>query len=200
MIAPSSYLSSSSANALISDLRPTTLSAPALLHINSFLEELLVSLISASQSINPKDLRLRGVPRVFTSEQVPESTGLRALGRSAVGEAELELRSWYESHPQARSGPRAGFQPEGRGRGLALEQEKSNTVFPLQPATELLKLKCLSFSVSSGCSTFPDKRHLRLKHLLRRLPKTICLTIGEMSGVTRQTRQLLPLRYGRLRF
>ncbi len=138
-VAPPSYLSSPSANALISELRPTTLSPPALTHINLLLHELLVSLLSAAQSLNPRDLRVRGIPSVFSASG---STGLRALGRSAVGEAELELRSWYESHPFAKQA-NTSFPPDGKGRGLVREEP-----FPLTQAIELLRLRCVALSVS----------------------------------------------------
>ena len=149
---PPNYLSSSSADALISELRPTTLSSPALTHINIFLDELLESLLSASQSINPKDLRLRGVPSAFTGDKsTAQSTGLRALGRSAIGEAEIELRSWYESHSFARKA-NTGFPPGGKGRGLS--SENVNSPFPLQQAVDLLRLKCVAFSVSRRPNRF----------------------------------------------
>ena len=61
------------------------------------------------------------------------------MGRSAVAEAELELRSWYDSHPGAKRG---AFAPEGQGTGV-----KGSRPFPVKEATELLKLKCVSFSV-----------------------------------------------------
>ena len=100
-----------------------------------------MSLLSSAQSINPKDFRTQGILSVFAGE----STGLRALGRSAVGEAELELRSWYESHPQRTE---TGFPPDAKGKGLVAE--RFNSAFPLSQAVELLRLKCVSFSVSAS--------------------------------------------------
>ncbi|WVQ98691.1 hypothetical protein IAU59_005822 [Kwoniella sp. CBS 9459] len=133
------YLSSLSANALISDLRPTHISPPALSSLNTLLDELLISILAASQSLNPFDLRREGVPSVFCGEKgVPqgESTGVRALGRSAVAEAELELRSWQEGRNVSR-----GFAPDGKGNGM-----RGDRTFALQQAVDIMRLKCVSFS------------------------------------------------------
>ncbi|WVF72232.1 hypothetical protein IAT40_007044 [Kwoniella sp. CBS 6097] len=133
------YLSSLSANALISDLRPTHISPPALSCLNALLDELIISILTASQSLNPFDLRREGVPSVFCGEKgVPqvESTGVRALGRSAVAEAELELRSWQEGRDGSK-----GFAPDGKGNGM-----RGDRVFALQQAVEIMRLKCVSFS------------------------------------------------------
>ncbi|WWC90074.1 uncharacterized protein L201_005007 [Kwoniella dendrophila CBS 6074] len=139
------YLSATSANALISDLRPTSLSLPALLSLNSFLDELLVSLIEASQSINPNDLRKEGVPSVFIGEkglnaQGSESTNVRALGRSAVAEAEVELRSWLEGKTNLK-----GFQPDGQGNGM-----RNSKQFDTEQAIGLMRLKCVSYSTMAS--------------------------------------------------
>ncbi|WVQ78066.1 hypothetical protein IAT38_000147 [Cryptococcus sp. DSM 104549] len=135
---PTTYLSSASADALISDLRPTTLSPLALTHLNTLLDELLISLLSSAQSLNPFDLRREAVPSVFSGEKglAGDSTGTRALGRSAVAEAEVELRSWHEG----RAGGR-GFPPDGKGAGT-----RSERAFPLMQAVELMRLKCVAFS------------------------------------------------------
>ncbi|RXK36716.1 hypothetical protein M231_06023 [Tremella mesenterica] len=136
------FLSSTSANALISDLRPTTLSAPALQHINLLIDELITSLISAADSINPSHLRLHGIPVVFSGDKsAGDTTGLRALGRSAVGEAELELRSWYETND-----PRKGLPPGGKGRGMIASKEGIAADFPVDPASQLMRYKCATFS------------------------------------------------------
>lgn len=134
------FLSAPSANALISELRPTTLSLPALYHINALIDEILRLLISSAESINPSHIRNQGIPAVFNADKsAGETTGPRALGRSAVAEAELELRSWYDSHPGAKKG---AFGGDGKGTGV-----QGARAFPVQEATELLKLKCVSFSV-----------------------------------------------------
>jgi len=143
------FLSGTSANALISELRPTTLSQPALYHINALLDEILHLLISSSESINPTHIRTRGIPAVFSADKgAGETTGPRALGRSAVAEAELEVRSWYESHPGIKKG---AFPPDGQGTGI-----KGARAFPVREATDLLKLKCVTLSVC----LFRDTKHV----------------------------------------
>ncbi|WVQ70129.1 uncharacterized protein L199_008354 [Kwoniella botswanensis] len=138
------YLSFTSANALISDLRPTTLSLPALQALNTFLDEILISLITSAESINPSDLRKDGVPGVFTDDnkatQGGESTNVRALGRSAVAEAEVELRSWLEGRRQEK-----GFQPDGQGNGM-----KNGRSLNVEKAVDLLRSKCVSYSTMAS--------------------------------------------------
>lgn len=67
LIPAPSYLSSKSASALISEFRPTILSPQSLAYLNEFLDEILSSLIAYADSIDPVDIKLRGVPAVFTA-------------------------------------------------------------------------------------------------------------------------------------
>lgn len=148
------FLSATSANALISDLRPTTLAPSALQHINILLDELLASLISAADSINPSHLRLNGIPAVFSGDKAAgDTTGLRALGRSAVGEAELELRSWYETHAGGR---RKGFPSDGQGRGMTGSKEMAGAAFPVEKAADLMKFRCATFSTLAPQTPPPE--------------------------------------------
>ena len=143
------FLSSTSANAIVSDLRPTSVSSPALHHVNLFLDELLTSLISSAQSINPSDLRATGVPAVFSGDKsAGESTGPRSLGRAAVGEAEMELRSWFDQNAQGSGG--RGFPPSGKGRGMTDTKERAEARFPEREAVQLMRVKVASFSVSQS--------------------------------------------------
>lgn len=162
-------MSGPSANALLSDLRPTTLTGPALDYVNEFLDELLVSLITAAQSINPTHLRTRGVPAVFApldrdsgtdSNGTPQGhSAVGALGHSAVGEAEVEIRGWYESHPTAQKGV-SGFPPSGTGSGVLASHcgkdkskstlsspDASSAAFPVSQAVELMRVKVAMLSV-----------------------------------------------------
>jgi hypothetical protein len=68
-----------------------------------------------------------------------------------VAEAELELRSWYDANPGARRG---AFGPEGQGTGVKVAR-----AFPIEEATALLKLKCVSFSVSCSFVLRTTCRH-----------------------------------------
>lgn len=147
-------VSATSANALLSDLRPTTLAAPALAYINLLLDELLVTIIKSAESINPTDLRTYGIPAVFAVERdAPEHASLGALGRAAVGEAEVEIRAWYNGHPTARKGV-SGYPPDGHGKGLTAECE--DRPFPAREAVELMRLKVATFSVSAYATALRD--------------------------------------------
>jgi hypothetical protein len=64
----SCYLSERTANALVSDLRPVKISDQALEYINLILDEILCSLIAKAESIDPRDLKLKGIPAVFSAE------------------------------------------------------------------------------------------------------------------------------------
>ncbi|KAK8869856.1 hypothetical protein IAR55_000424 [Kwoniella newhampshirensis] len=162
---PPSYLSSQSANALISDLRPTSFSLTSLHHLNALLDELLVSLITAAQSINPYDLRREGIPSVFSSSTggepgekaivgtAGESTGVKALGRSATAEAEVELRSWQEGRTKGVK----GFPPDGKGNGTRVER-----TFPLVQAVELMRLKCVALSTLASQDLIDEAREERV--------------------------------------
>ncbi|WRT67101.1 uncharacterized protein IL334_004067 [Kwoniella shivajii] len=140
------YLSSASANALISDLRPTTVSPPALQALNNLLDEILVSILTASQSLNPFDLRKEGVPSVFSADKGPsaqvETTNIRALGRSAVAEAEVELRSWQEGRNSSKG---IGFGNDGQGDGM-----RNGRTFNLEVAINLMRIKCCSYSTMAA--------------------------------------------------
>lgn len=136
---PTPYLSATSANALISDLRPTTFSAAALTHLNILLDELLIALLTSAQSLNPFDLRREAIPSFFSGDRGSgDTTGVRALGRNAVAEAEVELRSWQEGRSVR------GYPPEGKGY-----ETRNGRSFPLLQAVELMRVKCVAFSVSS---------------------------------------------------
>lgn len=137
------YLIPTAANAIISDLRPITIAPLAINHINLFLDELLVNIIIAAESINPYHLRSLGVPAVFTGEKgLGDSTSIRALGRSAIGEAEIELRSYYEVHPSAKY----GFGADGKGRGTTAARERAGS-YPVDEAVEMMRYRCVTFSV-----------------------------------------------------
>ena len=55
----------------------------------------------------------------------------------------MELRSWYGLNGASNT----GFKPEGNGRGMVAEKERQTAEFPVEKALDLLRLKCLSFSV-----------------------------------------------------
>ncbi|CAK9780181.1 unnamed protein product [Cutaneotrichosporon oleaginosum] len=140
-------VSATSANALLSDLRPTTLAPQALEYINLMLDELLVGIVTAAESLNLTDLRTRGVPSALSEGErgFRNPAALGALGRAAVGEAEVEIRSWYDGHPTAQKDV-SGFPPSGKGRGLVANAEEARERFPTSEAVELMRVKVASLS------------------------------------------------------
>lgn len=99
------YVSSRSANALISELRATTLTADALLHLNLVLDELLGSLVAAAQSIAPEDIKTKGISKVFAnvtlagpgtperSSPIPSSNKVRTRTTSSTGKSRTHFRT-----------------------------------------------------------------------------------------------------------
>jgi hypothetical protein len=79
------YISSRSADVILSDVRPTKLSTDALNSINAFLDELLHTILGASRALTTTQLRA-GLHKVLPT----------TLGKEAVLEAELELRAYWE--------------------------------------------------------------------------------------------------------
>lgn len=82
---PPCYISSRSADVILSDVRPTKLSTDALNSINAFLDELLHTILGASRALTTTQLRA-GLHKVLPT----------TLGKEAVLEAELELRAYWE--------------------------------------------------------------------------------------------------------
>lgn len=82
---PPCYISSRSADVILSDVRPTKLSIDALDSINAFLDELLRTILGAARALRTTQLRA-GLHKVLPT----------TLGKEAVLEAELELRAYCE--------------------------------------------------------------------------------------------------------
>ena len=79
------YLSSRSADVILSEIRPTRLKSDALIFINAFLDELLWLILNSARSLAPQRLKA-GLLRVLPTP----------LGKEALLEAELELRAYSE--------------------------------------------------------------------------------------------------------
>lgn len=129
--APPTYLSTRSANALISDLRPTQFHPQALQHLNLLLDELVVLLLKSAKSLNTDQIKHEALTSVFGGEN-----GARGLGRTAVSEAEIELRSWMAAKA---------------GRSTLNAHENGfvgDAEFALDETVALLRAKIVSFSVS----------------------------------------------------
>ncbi|KAG1782998.1 hypothetical protein EV702DRAFT_959260 [Suillus placidus] len=129
------FISSRSADVILSDIRPTKLTPDALNSINALLDELLYSILNAARSFNPSRLRT-------AMHKVLPTT----LGKEAVLEAEMELRAYYQRTVTAV------------GSGSSSE----DGVFNLQWASELLRLKCEAYSTLSDTDENSDAEN-RLK-------------------------------------
>lgn len=84
ILAPS-YISSQSANVILSDVRPFKLQSEALHAINVFLDEFLYSILDNSGSLSTDKLRASLLNLLPTS-----------LGKEALLEAEVELRAYWD--------------------------------------------------------------------------------------------------------
>jgi hypothetical protein len=111
---PPYYISSRSADVILSDVRPTNLSPDALNSINAFLDELLHSVLSAARALTTTKLRA-GLHKVLPT----------TLGKEAVLEAELELRAYWE---------RTGGAP---GSGSSAHPPPEDSAFDLRWAFEV---------------------------------------------------------------
>ncbi|KAJ6515355.1 hypothetical protein C8R45DRAFT_956239 [Mycena sanguinolenta] len=112
-----SYISSHSADVILSDIRPIKLKLEGLRSINVLLDEFLFNILNNSRSLSTDKLRqsLLGV--------LPTS-----IGKEALLEAEVELRAYWDRTP----------------RPAVLEDDTQT--FNLQWAFELLRLKCEAYS------------------------------------------------------
>lgn len=141
--APPCYISSRSADVILSDVRPTKLSIDALDSINAFLDELLHTILSAARALTTTQLRA-GLHKVLPT----------TLGKEAVLEAELELRAYWE-----RTG---GILVVVEDSAFNLEWTFEVGGFPFmcipypvfhaphtQPLLQLLRLKCEAYSTLS---------------------------------------------------
>jgi hypothetical protein len=88
-----SYISSHSADVILSDIRPIKLKIDALNCINVLLDEFLYSILGAARSLSTDKLRagLLGV--------LPTS-----LGKEALLEAEVELRAYWDRTKHGKGG------------------------------------------------------------------------------------------------
>jgi hypothetical protein len=79
------YISSHSADVILSDIRPIKLKLEALLAINVLLDEFLYNILNASHSLITDKLRA-GLLKVLPT----------SLGKEALLEAEVELRAYWD--------------------------------------------------------------------------------------------------------
>ncbi|KAJ6610419.1 hypothetical protein B0H10DRAFT_1811723 [Mycena sp. CBHHK59/15] len=111
------YISSHSADVILSDTRPIKLKLEALRSVNVLLDEFLFNILNTARSLSTDKLRASLLNILPTS-----------LGKEALLEAEVELRAYWDRTP----------------RPAALEDDAQS--FHLQWAFELLRLKCEAYS------------------------------------------------------
>ncbi|KAK7054029.1 hypothetical protein R3P38DRAFT_2854001 [Favolaschia claudopus] len=111
------YISSHSADVILSDIRPIKLKLEGLRSINVLLDEFLFNILNTSRSLSTDKLRAGLLTILPTS-----------LGKEALLEAEVELRAYWDRTP----------------RPAVLDDDTQS--FNLQWAFELLRLKCEAYS------------------------------------------------------
>jgi len=115
------YLSQRSADVILSEIRPTKLAPEAVRSINVFLDELLWSILSSARSFSTDRLK-SALGKILPS----------SLGKDAVLEAEMELKSYLERTASTN--------------GATKPYTENVQDFPLHAAFELLRLKCEAYS------------------------------------------------------
>ncbi|CAG8639109.1 1416_t:CDS:2 [Funneliformis caledonium] len=113
------YISQRAANAIIADVAPYRISSEALLAINNLLDEFLYFLVDSARSLDLVKIKLA------IGQVLPTS-----LGKNAVQEAELELKTYVES----------GNSDHTKEKTIEI------TPFPLQKVFEQFRLRCQFFS------------------------------------------------------
>uniref|UniRef100_U9U381 Uncharacterized protein n=1 Tax=Rhizophagus irregularis (strain DAOM 181602 / DAOM 197198 / MUCL 43194) TaxID=747089 RepID=U9U381_RHIID len=113
------YISQRAANAIIADVAPYRISSEALSAINNFLDEFLYFLIDSARSLDL--IRIKDA----ISQVLPTS-----LGKNAIVEAELELKTYVES----------GNSDHTKEKTIEINP------FPLQKVFEQFRVKCQFFS------------------------------------------------------
>ena len=87
------YISTRSADVILSDIRPIKVDPDALRCLNAFLDEILGRVLSVARSLVTDRLKT-GLLKVLPT----------ALGQEALLEAEVELRAYWERTDSARAG------------------------------------------------------------------------------------------------
>ncbi|KAF9450949.1 hypothetical protein P691DRAFT_757736 [Macrolepiota fuliginosa MF-IS2] len=134
-----SYISSQSADVILSDVRPFKLKTEALHAINALLDEFLYNILNTAGSLLTDRLRAGLLGLLPTS-----------LGKEALLEAEVELRAYWD-------------RTNGEGAQVSPLEDDSRT-FYLQWSFELLRLKCEAYSTLNESDEDPsveDRIHER---------------------------------------
>lgn len=133
-----SYISSRSANSLISFSRPTRIQAITLDNLNKILDELLLLILTSAKSLATDRIKSDGILKVLGGQSGSGSGAGALLAKNAVLEAELELRSYLEG--QRKEG---GKMPLGLS---ATSKWDGTEGFPVQSAYKTLRIRCQYYS------------------------------------------------------
>jgi hypothetical protein len=128
------YVSSHSADVILSDIRPVKLAPDALGCLNATLDEILQNVILAAHSLHTDRLKA-GLNRVLPTP----------LGKEALLEAELELRAYWERMKAVVPPPAQSAQPDPHFHvQWAIEVRVSLTVCVRRPLTWVAVSSCVS--------------------------------------------------------
>lgn len=111
-----SYISAKTANALVSDLAPTRLSPECLSYVNLILDEVLYNIVDRAGSIDPQDVKLKGVPALFAAES---STTPIVSHFGAITKAHTRSASGQSNKPMLNPLKTAASSHEAGSKSLA---------------------------------------------------------------------------------
>lgn len=130
-----SYISSRSANSLISFSRPTRIQAATLHYLNKVLDELLLHVLTSAKSLATDRIKTDGILKVLGGQSGSNSGAGALLAKNAVLEAELELRNYLDD--QRKEGGKVPL-------GLSATSRWDGTdTFPVQKAYEAVSVLSL---------------------------------------------------------
>ncbi|KZT06511.1 uncharacterized protein LAESUDRAFT_714246 [Laetiporus sulphureus 93-53] len=152
------YLSSRSADVILSDVRPIKLVYEALQSVNVLLDELLYTILNEALSLATDRLKAALLKVVPTT-----------LGKEALLEAEVELKAYCE---------RATATPEtSRSASVRSSVAEDERPFDLQWSFELLRLKCEAYSTMNDTDEDTEAE----RRLNERMGGALPLSVAELA-------------------
>jgi hypothetical protein len=146
------YISSHSADVILSDIRPIKLQADALRCINVLLDEFLYNILSSARSLATDKLRA-GLLKVLPT----------SLGKDALLEAEVELRAYWDRTGTLASDTVQPGDDQGKNFSLQWAFEVSlyvsiriSSFLTRYLKKQLLRLKCEAYSTLNETDEDPD--------------------------------------------
>ncbi|KAJ3520688.1 hypothetical protein NM688_g9126 [Phlebia brevispora] len=139
-----SYISSSYADNILSDVRPIKLKLEALRSINVLLDEFLYKILGAAQSLSTDSLKA-GLNKVLPT----------ALGKDAVLEAEVELKAYWERNTPHKLA-KEEFDLQWSFELLRLKCEGYTTMNDTDEDAEAIKRVNEKMTIATGLPTPPS--------------------------------------------